>query len=423
VPLLHSPANRPTRRLAPRLLLAALALALAAPAARADDEPPVPSDPVFRALRTDATTVSGRLRRLDPAGPVVLDGEGGRTHEIPLAGLVSLRRETAPVPPAPEGGLLLFPEGDRLRGVIGAATETTLPVAPAALGDASTAVPLGSLLGVLFAPPADPAAAEALRNGVRDTPRDSEVLWLANGDRLAGSLLSLAADAVGFQPDTGPVTVPRGSVVALGFDPALATYPRPAGPFLELTFTDGSRLGVSGARLERGALVGTTRFGAEVRPALSALAAVHVRGPHLAYLTERAPAGASYVGYLGRHPEAYGKDATWDGHDLRLGGVAYDRGVGTLPRTLLAYRLEPGDRRFQATVGLDERAGELASVVFRVLVDEQERFASPPLSRRDAPVPVDVNVTGAKLLILVTEFGDRGDVQDVADWAEARLVR
>ncbi len=390
---------------------------------RADDGPPVPSDPVFRALRTDASAVSGRLRSLDAAGALVLEDEKGQAHAIPMGSLVSLRRETDPVPPAPEGGLLLFPEGDRLQGVVGTASETALPVVSAAMGDTPISVPLESLLGVLFAPPADPAAAEALRNQVRDMPRNAEILWLANGDRLTGSLLTLAADTVGFQPDTGPVEVPRGSVVALGLEPARVRYPRPEGRFVELTFTDGSRLGVDGVKLERGALVGRSRFGAEIRPALSSVSALHVRGPNVVYLSEQEPAATQYVGYLGAHPGTFGKNATWDGHDLRMGGVRYDRGLGTLPRSLLAFRLDPSDQRFQAVVGLDERAGELSSVVFRVLVDGQERFASPPTSRRDAPVPVDVNVSGAQLLILVTEFGDRGDVQDVADWAEARLIR
>jgi len=34
-----------------------------------------------------------------------------------------------------------------------------------------------------------------------------------------------------------------------------------------------------------------------------------------------------------------------------------------------------------------------------------------------------VPVEGAKTLILITEFGDRGNVQDVADWGDARLTK
>ena len=92
-------------------------------------------------------------------------------------------------------------------------------------------------------------------------------------------------------------------------------------------------------------------------------------------------------------------------------------------RTLLAYRLTPGDRRFQALVGLDDGAGPLGSVVFRVLVDGHERFASPPMSVRDTPKSIDIDVAGANSLILVTEFGERGEIRDIADWVEARLIR
>jgi hypothetical protein len=58
-----------------------------------------------------------------------------------------------------------------------------------------------------------------------------------------------------------------------------------------------------------------------------------------------------------------------------------------------------------------------------VLVDEKERFASVPLSNRDASQFIDVDVSDGKFLILDTSFGDRGDVRDFADWVEARMVR
>jgi len=119
----------------------------------------------------------------------------------------------------------------------------------------------------------------------------------------------------------------------------------------------------------------------------------------------------------------YRRDAAVTGHPLRLGGQPFDRGLGTQSRTLLAYRLSPGDRRFQALIGLDDRAGPLGSVVFRVLVDGRERFASPPMSVRDVPKAIDVDISGGKVIILATEFGPRGDVRDYADWVEARIIR
>jgi hypothetical protein len=382
----------------------------------------VSSDPVFQVQKLDGTTDSGRIARLTGDGSLILEGDPPRT--IPLNQVVSLARDRAAPQAAHEGGLVLFPDGDRLRAIIGAGSETSLEALPGALGDVSTAIPLDSLLGVILAPPQDRVEYEALVGRVRGEPRDAEVLWLANGDRITGSLLGFGADKVSFQPDTGPLAVSRASVVALGFDPATVRYPRPEGTtYLELTFLDGSRLGVGNPRIERGQLIAQSRFGVEVHPSLTSLSRVVVRSDAVSYLSERPAAAVQYVGYLGEHVQAYGRDTTWDGHPLQLDGQLYDRGLGTVPRTLLAYRLDPADRRFQALVGLDDRAGELANVVFRVLVDEQERYASPPLSRRSAPLPLNLDVSGGKLLILVTEFGERGDVQDSADWVEARLVR
>jgi hypothetical protein len=45
------------------------------------------------------------------------------------------------------------------------------------------------------------------------------------------------------------------------------------------------------------------------------------------------------------------------------------------------------------------------------------------MSVRDAPIAIDVDITGSKVLILVAEFGPRGDVRDYADWIEARIIR
>ena len=45
------------------------------------------------------------------------------------------------------------------------------------------------------------------------------------------------------------------------------------------------------------------------------------------------------------------------------------------------------------------------------------------MSARDTPRPIDIDVAGAKLLILATEFGERGEVRDFADWVEARVIR
>jgi hypothetical protein len=378
----------------------------------------VPSDPVFTALLTDGTTASGRIRQIGPEGNVTLLGDSEQI--IPLKRVVKLTKEGPPPTYPPEGTLALFPDGDRLRTVIGPANDTALEARPYVLGEVS--IPLDSLLGLVLNPPAEPEALEDLLRKVREEKRSSEVLWLVNGDRLTGGFLGLSPRTISFQPAAEAVEVERAQVVALGFDPSLISYPRPKGEYLELTLADGSRLGVKDARVEKGHLLATTRFGAPIRVSIGELARVHVRGESVAYLSDRPADADEYVAYVGP-PRRYRRDSAIDGHPLRLSVQLYDHGLGTQSRTLLAYRLRPGDRRFQATVGIDDRAGPLGSVVFRIRADGEDRFVSPSMSARDTPKEIDVDVSGAKLLILVTEFGERGDIRDFADWAEARLIR
>jgi hypothetical protein len=84
--------------------------------------------------------------------------------------------------------------------------------------------------------------------------------------------------------------------------------------------------------------------------------------------------------------------------------------------------LPPGVKRFQAEAALDDLGVE-GSVRFRVFVDGKEKYSSPTLRSGMPPLPLDVDVSGAKRLELVVDFADRADVQDRADWLDARLIR
>jgi NPCBM/NEW2 domain len=418
--------TQPTKadRPRPAARLAAIALAVlttAGPGAAPPADKPAPSDPVFTALTTDGKTASGRILRFGAKGEVTLVPATGPERVIPLESLVKLSREGLSPSLSPEAMVVLFPDGDRLhRTAIAGANETALEVQPYSLGNLS--IPLDSLLGLVFTLPQDAGAAAAAVQRLRTEPRSTEVLWLANNDRINVGFLGLTEKTVDFKAGRKTEKLDRARVVALGFDPALVSYPKPESAFVDLTLADGSRLGVSGPKLEQGHVVATTRFGVKVRAPLPEVLRFHARTPSVVYLSERTPVRERYVPYVGP-TRPYRRDTTVDGASFRLGGQEFDRGIGTTSRTLLAYRIEKGDRRFQATVGLDDRAGPLGSVAFRVLIDSREAFASPPMASGDPARPVDVDLTGGNVFILITEFGERGDVRDIADWVEARIIR
>jgi hypothetical protein len=401
-------------------LFVALVAGLTSSAAAADSIAPVSSDPVFKGLLVDGRMVAGRIVSLGP-GAILLASAEGAEHELALDRLIKLSREVPASSPPSDRSHVLLPEGDCLmRVAVGSSTDTSLQVQSDELG--KLVLPLDALLGLIMAPPGQSDELDALWDRVRLDPRAAEVVWMTNGDRLSCGFLGLSDKKIKIQVEGKPLEIDRTGILAVGFDPALVRYPRPRTDFLELTLTDGTRLGVEGARIDEGNVQATTRFGQSIRFALSALVGVHSRSRSVVYLSERKPAQVRYAAYVGPTRD-YRIDRTVDGHLMQVAGQTYDRGIGTQSRTLLAYAIEPGDRRFQALVGVDERAGPLGSVVFRVLVDGAERLKTPPLTDRDAPRSIDVDLAGGKYLILATEFGERGNVRDLADWVEARIIR
>lgn len=113
------------------------------------------------------------------------------------------------------------------------------------------------------------------------------------------------------------------------------------------------------------------------------------------------------------------RDATIEGHALRLGARRFSTGIGTHAPSEIAYRLDGRYARFAATIVAGEAGG---SVAFRVLGDGEVLFESGVLRGPKGLQEVDVPLAGAKeLRLVVTDAGD-GNHCDVATWAGARLL-
>ena len=144
-------------------------------------------DPVFSALLLDGSTQSGRLVSLGPGAITLASAEGAR-HELPLDRVFKLTREVSSSVAAIDRSMVVLPDGDRLmRLTIGSATETALDVQSDTLGKLS--LPLESLLGWIMVVPALPDDLDGLWDRVRLEARKEEVVWLSNGDRIAGGFL------------------------------------------------------------------------------------------------------------------------------------------------------------------------------------------------------------------------------------------
>jgi hypothetical protein len=140
--------------------------------------------------------------------------------------------------------------------------------------------------------------------------------------------------------------------------------------------------------------------------------------PSTAYLSDMTPASvvSPYNGYQA--------DQSTDSNPLTIGGITYDKGLGTHALSELVFDLNGGYDLFEATVGIDDEVGNGAgdgSSVFQVFGDGVLLEESSLLTGADAGEDLSVDISGVDELRLVTTVGPDNDYKDHTDWAEARV--
>ena len=111
------------------------------------------------------------------------------------------------------------------------------------------------------------------------------------------------------------------------------------------------------------------------------------------------------------------------GSPLRIGEQIYARGLGHHANGQITIGLSGQYHEFRAQAGVQWQGGGKGSVVFRVEVDGKIAFESGPRSDSDVAVDICVPLDNAQQLSLIaTDAGD-GIGCDMANWADARLLR
>ncbi len=107
---------------------------------------------------------------------------------------------------------------------------------------------------------------------------------------------------------------------------------------------------------------------------------------------------------------------------LSIGGVTYEKGVGSHAPSVMHIKLNKGTTRFTSFVGVDDDTEHPnASVVFKIYADNKAVFNSGVMKASDAPKKVDIDLKGAKRLILIVNAAGDGISYDHADWAMAKF--
>lgn len=94
--------------------------------------------------------------------------------------------------------------------------------------------------------------------------------------------------------------------------------------------------------------------------------------------------------------QSNGETGTGDGSPLKIGGVAYAKGLGTHAPAKIRYYLGGKCTSLTAEVGVDDVQATRGSVRFSVTADGTEKVKSPVLGAADPAWKLTADVTGAK---------------------------
>ncbi len=109
------------------------------------------------------------------------------------------------------------------------------------------------------------------------------------------------------------------------------------------------------------------------------------------------------------------------GKPLLLQGKEY-KGVGTHADSKMIIDLASKGERFTALVGVDDNAGGLGTVIFRVTGDGNILFDSGIMKMGEEPRQINVSLKGVNKLVLEALTGPDGNKYDHADWANAVIT-
>lgn len=119
---------------------------------------------------------------------------------------------------------------------------------------------------------------------------------------------------------------------------------------------------------------------------------------------------------------ANGGAASGDAKRIKLRGRTYRKGLGTRAVSEIKYNLDKKYDLLSAILGIDDSADGEGSVIFEIWNGTTRLYRSDTLHGKDAVKHVDVSVLGLDTVTLkVLDAGD-GNIGDLADWADAKLL-
>ncbi len=395
-----------------RVLVVAVTCALFASAARAEE---------VCVVTVEGKELCGQLSLWNADG-VVIEQAGPRP--IAPAQIASIRFPQARWRREPNDWVILG-NGDRIALSVRQIDGETLTAAWPRSGRRRELLwPLEQVALIHFALPAAPSARRiAFEEAARLQPGNDRARLIA-GDDLLGEFQQLKGGLVEWESSFGIVKLEQSRVRWIGFDPELAARSQPPPIRWTVSLTNGSVFTASDCRPQNDLSVLCVLSDAnEVSVPRHELRSVRRWSPQVVALSQRKPVDQELTPFFAG-PRTLEQDRNALRLPLSLRGEEFATGLGVLGQARWSYQIEPGDRAFQAIVGIDDAAEGAGSVRFSIRLDDRIAWKSATLTGHTAAVRTPlVSLMGAKRLTLVVDRTDRGDTADFANWCDPILYR
>ena len=385
----------------------------------------IASEPRVTVFDADGRETSGPLQAISHDAVSI----GEQTSGLNWSDVVWLRFEhVGNVLHEPRGSAIWLANGDRLIARGTAIEDEQLRVAWREFPEwPEFALPLESVRGLSLSLPHSRERRDELAAWLFDRKEQRDELRLLNGDVSSGELAKWRDGTITLKTTGREVTLPIADVRDIAFNPELLTLPEPKELCWLVSLRDGSRITLFASKSR---VAGTTLKAAHVSGVtwdipLDAIFEMRVLRGRGVFLSDLAPIESRHTPFLpGAREWPLQRDRSVAGRPLRLGGREFPKGLGMHSRSAVTYDLAGKYRAFHAIVGLDDTTVGAGTASCAVEVDGRRVFEESALSRQNGAkrLPV-IDVSGAKRLTLVVEFGELGDSQDHVDWGDAVLLR
>jgi hypothetical protein len=404
----------------------------------------VAGQPDVSATLLDGTTTSGKLQSLTSAAVVIESDDGPQTIEA--NDLLSLRFSDSQDSDAgaPRVELVELVDGSILpiRGITTAGNKASIQFAPyLAGGPQSFAAELEKICAVNLQPLDAEAVPQWLEIRQLNLPSDVVVVAKRGGkslDHLECIVGAITKDDVQLSVDGQEMQVPREKVAGVIY----YRSEEPTAPAAIVVGANGLRIAAARVGISGDLLRVQTESGLRIDWPLAEVASIDLSAGKVAFLGDLKPASAKWQPLVALptaalHAAKYGEprfNQSAHGGPLTLAYRAADsyvgspeikafpKGIALRSRSEVVFRLPGGYNRLLAEVGIDPNGMASGNVTLSVFGDD-DLLAEHEIDGSDAPLPLDLDVTGVRRLRIVVDYGDNLDTGDWLNLCNARIVK